>query len=182
MKLLAVEGIDGSGKTTIVESLRLSLEATGLATRTCSPFRLTNYLLGNEMNCLWSQGEAWKRPIRTFKEVVRLCEENAIGDSIDVLIFDRHRMSMVMNIDNTSVLDDSLIPTALLLCDTETARRRCQGDHDKPWMNPSELSRYSQKYEDLAKNSLTRNIHTFRTDVGHSAEEVADEIRALIEL
>lgn len=90
MREIAIEGLDGAGKTTIAHNLAQQYTQEGLHTLVASPYRLAQEKSGEELYPLWGTDEGAARAIDHIKNALAAIREEAHQEQADVLIYDRH--------------------------------------------------------------------------------------------
>ncbi len=178
---IALEGIDGSGKTTVAQHLSEELGRTGLNVVRVAPYQLANEQLGTDVYSLWPDEALASMAINTLKQITIDRRNQALDEHVDVLIYDRHWMTAFTEIadrDNLiSQWDDCFVPTALLKVDVDTALRRCNNDLDETWMNRIELERYARTFCKLATNYKERMFGIYRSDDDVTPANIAHSIQ-----
>ncbi len=149
MKTLAIEGINGSGKTPTIELIRGRLEEAQLKTIIAAPYHLVRDKLEvPDIYPLWETDPSLA--VSLLHETLNEIELEANSDKADVLIYDRHWMTAFTAVSYPHIMMSPLcnwfVPTALLKFDVNTALRRCNNDLDETWMNRIEVERYARTY------------------------------------
>lgn len=150
MRELAIEGIDGSGKTTVIGLLAESLEAKGQRTAVFAPFRMANEMLGHDIYELWFDEESAKTGVRCLRKVIEKCRQQAIEKEADWIIYDRHWMTGICSIVNAPLSyhywlehGPPMVDAAYLRTSPEISiqRKAKDGDEDlhEPWMETQAL-------------------------------------------
>ncbi len=183
---IAIEGIDGAGKTTTCEALVKCLEADGLHVVTFAPYRMVNEYLGEEIYNLWFKPDDCLRAIRAFKEVIDICENEAQRWDADVVIYDRHWMTALTALEGDDTREGywqqygpEMVPAALLRVPVETALER-RADEIKEdcaaFMEPDQLGRDAASYGRLAKQYGQHVLGIYRSDNDLTPEQIASSI------
>lgn len=168
MRKVAIEGLDGSGKTTVSHALAEHFTAQGLHTRVVSLYREANAEFGSNLYDLWVDPTHAPDAIRHLKDTLERIETEAVASEVDVLIFDRHWMTIFTDIVDDPELvrlwGDAFVPTAYLRVQPEIARQRAVNDQHEPWMTPEAYSQYQQKYEGLCRQFGHAVLGVYRND------------------
>ena len=169
MKKLAIEGIDGAGKTSVTERAVLSFGKMGKKAKAVSIFRAANELLGIDAYELWDTQD-FPSAIEAVKSAEQQAIEQADDENIDVLLFDRHWVSGRVFTNGTMAqhewLTDGLQPikTILIRVSPHIALARKQEDLHEPWMALQELIKDAAQYEiELEQNKEFRHS-IYRSD------------------
>ncbi|MDB5185042.1 MAG: hypothetical protein JWN38_850 [Candidatus Saccharibacteria bacterium] len=177
---IAVEGIDGSGKTSVVEALAEQLEAEGLHVATYAPYRITNERLGSDVYKLWQSPDTASQAITEVQQTFAECETLAAEEGADVIIYDRHWMTALTEIrDQPELVEqwgDCYVPAALLLAKPEVATARQQGDKAEDWAQLESQRHYDAAYRQLVAEHFRDMLGIYRSDVDVSPEAIARNI------
>lgn len=180
IRKLGIEGIDGSGKTTVAKEVSRQLGTEGLKAVIFSPYRMANDQLGREMYHDWNIRHKAAENIVAFIKVLEECEALAAEQGADVIIYDRHWMTAMTEIgDRPSLVDqwgDHFVPTALLQVSPGTAARRITNDHDSKWSNLVAQAEYADRYRDLARRHPEHLLGIYRSEADVSAPVIAKNI------
>ncbi len=179
LKRLAIEGIDGAGKTSVAAKLASQLETDGYRVRVFAPYRLVQAHTGDDTYPMWQEPETAKMAIKALHKTFEECETDARAAGADIIIYDRHWMTALSELPAQSeqVADwSSFIQTALLRVPIKTAIKRCSNDRDEPWMAVAELERYSIRYQALARQYSKFMLGTYRSD-DVAPEDIAETIK-----
>lgn len=177
---LAIEGIDGAGKTSVATKLSSQLEADGYRVKVFAPFRLVRAHIGDDIYPMWREPETARIAIKALPEVFDECEAEAREANADIIIYDRHWMTALSELANRPELVadwSSFIQTALLRVPISTAIKRCSNDLDEPWMAVNELERYSIRYQALARQYGMYMLGIYRSDDDVTPEDIAETIK-----
>jgi thymidylate kinase len=178
---LALEGIDGSGKSTTANVLADMLTREGLTVATFAPYRLANAELGEDVYDMWHDADRAKHAVDAVTTVLDQCERQAEDEAVDVVIYDRHWMTAFTEIrDNPDLIKqwgDHFVMTALLKVAIPTAMKRCENDLDEIWMQQRELERYHVKFCALAAKYGKYLFGLYRSDIDVSPADLAHNIR-----
>ncbi|NCU37648.1 hypothetical protein EOL96_01115 [Candidatus Saccharibacteria bacterium] len=150
---IAFEGIDGTGKTTVINKISHRLEGEGVVVATAAPFARANELLGTDTYDLWTDPVQRHIALRAVKQATREARADADSIGADVLLWDRHWMTLWCDIEHAACLklewQGDFVPVALLRTEPETAHQRI-GETEEPWATLQELGRYAAAYNRLA--------------------------------
>ncbi len=178
---IAIEGIDGSGKSSVVSAITEALTAEGLHVRTFATFRIANTELGHDIYDLWADDRTAKIGIEVMRHTLGVCETIAAKDGADVVIYDRHWMSVMTEIDNRPNLiqvwgNDYFVPACLLRTPPETGRSRLQNDQDEEFSSLTSLTTYANKFNQLARTFPQQMLGIYRSDDDVTIDDIARNI------
>jgi thymidylate kinase len=181
MKCIAVEGLDGSGKTTVAHALQTAYEAEGLSTQVVAPYRLANEAMDTDIYPLWKSERGALAAVEVLKDVLAKSTEQALDEGLDILIFDRHWMTAFTEIEcKPKVVEawgNDFIPTAYLRVDPETAQQRAQNDNQAAWMGRHDFNNYAMRYSYLCKTYGNYLLGVYRNDDDVSIEAITRSIK-----
>ncbi|MGB4762630.1 MAG: hypothetical protein WBP12_04745 [Candidatus Saccharimonas sp.] len=180
IRKLGIEGIDGSGKTSVAQEVARQLGTEGLKAAIFSPYRMANALLGREMYQSWPLRHKAAENIAVLLHVLEQCDAAAAEQGIDVVIYDRHWMTAMTEIDDRPGLvaqwGERFIPTALLQVSPGTATRRIGNDHESQWSDLGAQARYADHYRELARKYPEHLLGIYRSEPDVSVETIAKTI------
>lgn len=176
---IAFEGIDGAGKTTVIELVKSQLQQDGLTVVSAAPFVRAAELLGRDTYPMWKDAVQSHLALKSVKLAVYEARENAEDSGADVLLWDRHWMTLWSDIEHDVCLKtewkDDFPSVAFLRLDGATARRRI-GETCEPWATDAELDRYASVYDRLAFQFPARIHGIYRSDDDVSPEAIARSV------
>lgn len=168
MKQLALEGLDGTGKTTVAHALAEHYNAQNMPARVVAPYHIANERHGGDLYHLWQTEAGALEAVHQLKQVLREETAKAEQDGVEILIFDRHWMTLFVDIDKypnvVKAWGDTFVPTALLHVAPEVARARAGNDHDAVWMEHENYMRYFEKYKSLFRKYGRHILGGYRND------------------
>lgn len=180
MRQVAIEGLDGSGKTTVAEALMSAYEAEGLKATVVAPYRLANEAMGTDLYPLWKSERGALMAVGALKDVISTSTQEAEDSGTDVLIFDRHWMTAFSEIANRpsaiAAWGDAFVPTAYLRVDPEVAARRAQNDRSAPWMSRHNFNNYALRYNCLCRDYGRYLLGIYRNDDDVSIDSLSRSI------
>lgn len=151
----AVDGHDGAGKTPIVLATKAALEALGLRVAVESPFHLANALYpGGEIYPLWADDASVPHAIALLQQVVRYARLAAVREDVDVIIFDRHWMTVMIEIHGRpcEALWDDFVPTFFVRAIPEKTEGCSRFSPNIPWTStPGRVREYNARYLAMAE-------------------------------
>ncbi|MCA9309236.1 hypothetical protein KC973_02570 [Candidatus Saccharibacteria bacterium] len=156
LREVAIEGVDGVGKTSVATALAQLLEAYGEHTYMCNPFHTARALNeGVDIYTLWQTPEGASQAINLLKAAIEDERGHARRISADTIIYDRHWMTAFTEIgDNPGLVQewgDEFPHTALLLdARSEEEQRRNANNHGDRWDAYEERERYKKLYRELS--------------------------------
>lgn len=176
---IAFEGIDGAGKTTVIELVKDQLEQEGLTVVSAAPFVRATELLGRDTYPMWKDHMQSHLALKSVKLAVHEARSVATEAEADVLLWDRHWMTLWSDIEHDACLKTEwktdFPPVAFLRLDAATARRRI-GETHEPWATDVELGRYAGIYDRLAFQFPARVHGIYRSDDDVSPEAIARSV------
>lgn len=180
MKVIAIEGIDGSGKSTVAGKIKERYEAEGLRANVVAPYRLASKINGGDLYPLWENEIGALSAVRILKNVITCTTERAEDSGVDVLIFDRHWMTAFTEIaDKPKAIEewgDNFVQTAFLRVNPDEAIERAEGDSHEAWMSTEGLEGYANKYAELCKTYGQHILGVYRNDNDVQIDIIVDSI------
>lgn len=184
IKKLALEGIDGSGKSSVAEKIKEINEKLSVKTLVRSPMRIANELYGGkDVYDLWFSEHTVTDGALLLKDAVELIEEETKTGAYDLIIFDRYALSALVSIEAQhhelfTEYGPKPVPTALLCSPVELALSRKIRDQDPdinaPWMDSNELSKDAQSFIQLARK------HESLVGIYQSTESIESIARTIL--
>ncbi len=182
LKEIAIEGLDGTGKTTVANLLWFHFTAQEIPTAICAPYKDVKAEYGSDIYPLWKSDRGAEMCIDLIKGAIQTARQKALDDKKAILIYDRHWMTAFTEIAAHPHLverwGDEFVPTAYLRVSPETARRRAQDDPDTqaPWMQKRNYENYSTCYETLCRNYGQHLLGIYRNDDDVPLESIVRNI------
>lgn len=177
IRQVVIEGIDGSGKTTIAKELASLLSAEGLTTLTFAPYRLAEERIGADIYPMWGSPATAKAAIGVLRQVFHDCQKQAEDETADVVIYDRHWMTAFTEIATSPELratwGDMFVPAALLRVEPSIASARQANDEAAEWSDIDSQIQYATRYEDIAAQNFHQMLGIYR-----SGDDVTPQIVA----
>lgn len=176
---IAFEGIDGAGKTTVINTIMDKLTADGTVVVTSAPFREASELLGHDIYEYWSDPCRAVGALSALRSVVLGARQRANVAGADVLLWDRHWMTLWQEIEHDNALKlawrGDFVPAALLRVGPEVAARRI-GVTDEVWTTPEALRKYASTFERLAFQHPNHVYGIYRSSDDVSPEAIAASV------
>lgn len=184
MKKLAIEGINGAGKTPTLAHVQALCETDGLVADQYAAFHLVRDKIDEpDIFNLWADRPqlAVRKLHETFDEI----EADARARQLDVLLFDRHWLTVFTQAETNPAINDywgdRFVPTVLLTSPTNHLRRLSERGYKAQWLQQDELEYYRQLYDTLydrhTENFLGRFVVSSSTQ---DLRPVAQELYSLI--
>jgi thymidylate kinase len=173
---VALEGIDGSGKTSVAHAMVEQLSAEGLSAEVFAPYRAANDILGEDIYGLWETNEGAGKAISLLHDVMRQRETQAADEGTDVLIYDRQWMTAFTEITGRPALEQQwthFVPAALLNAAPAVAQRRIRNDQEASWSTLEQQHAYAVGFGRLALGMRRHVLGWYR-----SAEDVTPKALA----
>lgn len=95
MQEFAFDGHDGAAKTPILEGVAAQLSSCGLRVSTFAPFHAANAFIGSEVYPMWEQDDSAFALLAILRSLIFWARNEAEETSADVLLFDRHWMTIL---------------------------------------------------------------------------------------
>lgn len=179
MEKIAIEGVDGSGKSTIINALELLLTREGRKVATYSPYKEANAVLGHDIYKLWQTDEGAIRAIELLTQLCEEAEKKAEDRGMDILLFDRQWMtafSELLDRPHLMQLWQNRAQTAMLRVQPDVASRRITNDRDSSWSTLEMQQHYAHQYEKVARHCLRDMLGIYRNDGDVSPGVIAKSI------
>lgn len=180
MQSVAIEGMDGSGKTSVVDALKNILVTECLNVAIFAPFRIANEKFGEDIYPLWKSRHGAAKALEIMEKTFQECHDDALQQNADVCLYDRHWMTVMTEIDGNHTLMEkfeTFVPAALLRVTPEVARERMGNDRESIWSTPGMLQRYATSYQKVAGSNFNKMLGIYRSDPDVSVETLARNIR-----
>jgi thymidylate kinase len=179
MREIAIEGLDGAGKSTIAEALVRHYRDLGQEVHLATPYRAASQEHG-EIYPLWESEDGARQAIKLLKGAFARAREQADDAGADLLIFDRHWMTAFSEIgDHPELVDqwgNDLTETAYLRVSPETARIRAVNDESAAWMDEASHAHYAERYESLCKQYGAHLLGIYRNDNDVALDSIVQSI------
>lgn len=181
---LAIEGINGAGKTPTISNVVELCEASGLRAAQYAPYHLVReQIQQDDIYELWEDEAPFA--VSCLLGVIKQIERDATDRGLDVLIFDRHWATAYTqaftNPRITGHWGDNFVPTVLLTSPSNHLQRLAQRGYTAPWLQTDTLDYYRNLYEEIYKAHPDKFIG--RYEVASSTqplEPIAQQICTLI--
>lgn len=185
MRELAIEGVDGVGKTTVIKELKGLLEADGQTVMVAQPYHeVAREYPGIDVYEALQNGRLAQTALDTVALMIGKAQAKAYDEHVDVLIWDRHWMTAKTEIERNRPRDGVWIGgkpmTALLDPDTEVSPELYDRmvDDKEPWTATKEIvDDYAQRYRQLAWSFRTCLLGVYRVDGLTTPQKLARAIR-----
>lgn len=180
MKQIAIEGLDGSGKTTVANALQVAYESEGISAEVISPYTLANQEVGSDLYPLWKSERGALMAVSVLKNVIENSTEQARDRGSEVLIFDRHWMTAFTEIACRprviSAWGNNFVPTAYLRVDPNVAQLRAKNDKSAPWMSRHNFNNYANRYTSICRDYGKYLLGIYRNDDDVSIDNLTRSI------
>lgn len=152
---IAIEGVDGVGKSSVATALAQLLSAFGGQAHICNPFH-TARAMNDEQDVypLWQTQDGSHHAIDLLHAAIQAERARAAAVAADTIIYDRHWMTVFTEVgqdpDLVAHWGDHLPHTALLLdARPEEQQRHQANNHGDSWDVYDERERYKKLYREL---------------------------------
>lgn len=164
MQKIAIEGINGAGKTPTIQLLLEQLATLGLTADTYAPFHLVRQKIPEaDLFPLWEDRP--EQAVQLLLETIAEIEADALGRRLDVLVFDRHWVTTyVQSLSNPKIKQwwgDTFVPTVLITSPEDHLLRLSRRGYSEPWLQADTLASYRADYDTVYRCHPERFIGTF---------------------
>lgn len=174
---ICIEGIDGSGKTSVANRLVRMFAEDGVDATVVSPYRIARERLGRDTYEMWRDNAQAKIAVETLRQIFN--ETSALPG---IVIYDRHWMTALVEIGGSPELietwGDIDVPAALLVIDPEVATARMENDHEAEWAQLDTQRRYDKSYRELAKSNFHQMLGIYRSEEEVTVDMLARAIKS----
>ena len=151
MKQYVIEGHDGSGKTPIAKGVKSLLIKHNLRVDICAPFQIANSMIPEQdIYFYWKDPSNAKKAIGLLSGIINQCEERARKEGLDVLLYDRHWLTVLGEIDHRPKLRQlwtNFQPTFFIEAPVNKTLDCKRFSFDVPWTSSIEvITDYYYKY------------------------------------
>lgn len=152
MKALAIEGINGAGKSPTIAHTIEQLGEQGQKSACFAPFHLVRPRLDRpDIYPLWDENPS--RAVELLHETLDEVEDQARQQGLDVLLYDRHWMTVHTQAPRVpeviELWGDRFVPTVLLTAPVEHSMRLTQRGYTAPWLQDETIPLYTRLYDEL---------------------------------
>lgn len=179
---IAIEGIDGSGKTSTAHALATEFEADGLHAKVYAPYRLATERLGEDIYNLWQTPETAKAAVEVMHGVLDDCGIEARDEGVEVVIYDRHWMTAFTEIihdpEAVEAWGQNFVPIALLKANPQLATQRQQNDLGADWSTLRRQVHYDNVRTCLSKRYPQHILGIYRSDSDVTVKALARQIQS----
>ncbi len=152
MKILAIDGINGSGKTPCIDRVVTELTQEELNVQTVAPYHMVRKKLTLEdIYPLWESNPA--EAVSLLHDTIDEATAQARDNKTDVLIFDRHwptAFTQAYRVPNINELwGNNFVPTILFTSPPTHAQRIAQRGYTAAWLQAESLEQYRQRYQHI---------------------------------
>lgn len=183
MQKLIIEGINGAGKTPMIDMLINTAEGYGLSADTYAPYHLVRDKIDeDDIYPLWAEHP--HQAVNLLLETIAEIEADARDRNLDLLVFDRHWLTAYTQAEHTpQIVDwwgDNFEPTALLTSPIDHLLRLSERGYHHGWLQADALMRYLAVYETLYQKHIHRFVGRFT--VSSSTQDLTPIARTLAEM
>lgn len=184
MHILAIDGINGAGKTPTIEAVIETLEQSDIHADTYAPFHQVRETLGiPDIYPLWDT--APHTAINGLVQTMDNIERDASKRGLDVLIYDRHWPTIYTQAykvpDISDVWGDRIVPSILLQSPINHALRLSRRNYTAEWLQAQQLEQYIQRYEAIHATYPERFLGKFSVESSEQdLRPIAQEIAKII--
>lgn len=189
MKILAVEGINGSGKTPTIRYLKSLLNSHNISTGIYAPYHLVKAKIDlPDIYPLWEQEPEWA--VSLLHEVMDEAESDAKANDHDVLIYDRHWTTAFTQAEKNPVIKtawgERFVPTILFSSPLSHAKRLANRGYSAEWLSLDSIKYYINLYEQVAKqypqlivgrfsvSSAAQDLHIIATQIFQTVIDIQE--------
>lgn len=181
---IAIEGINGAGKTPAIQLTLASLASEGLNADTYAPYHLVREkIVEDDLYPLWADRP--DQAVQLLHQTIDEIEADARARQLDVLIFDRHWVTaFVQALQHPPITQwwgDRFVPTLLLTSPVSHLLRLAERGYQEPWLQPDTLKAYVNDYERVFSAQPQRFIGRFSVASStQNLQPIADHVTKLI--
>lgn len=149
-----LEGHDGAGKSTVLRGVSETLTSHGFTNEVYAPFHMVREQIPEkDIYPYWNNGMA-EEALDLLREVIRSIRRGAQTSRPDVLLYDRHWMTIFSEIDGTNLATewDDFPPTFFLEAPPSVTKAHKQFSYEVPFTTSDEqIAGYHRKFLGLAE-------------------------------
>lgn len=184
MKTVAIEGINGAGKTPSIECAVHNLESMGMHVYQAAPYHLVRQHIEEPdvYPLLLSRPE---RAINLLQHVMDVVEQAAIDADADVLVYDRHWATAFVNTEQAPSIPElwgnRIVPTIMLTSPLEHVLRLARRGYQAQWLQTDTLKYYLEQYDQVYETHKEYFLGRFVVvNAEQDLSEIANAITACI--
>ncbi|MCA9309237.1 hypothetical protein KC973_02575 [Candidatus Saccharibacteria bacterium] len=184
MNTIAIEGINGAGKTPAIQLTLESLASEGLNADTYAPYHLVREkIVEDDLYPLWADRP--DQAVQLLHQTIDEIEADARARQLDVLVFDRHWMTaFVQALQHPPITrwwGDRFVPTVLLTSPISHLMRLSERGYQEHWLQAEALRQYVGDYDTVHQAHPQHFIGKFSVASStQNLQPIADHITKLI--
>ena len=183
MKQLAIEGINGSGKTPALVIAKDLLANAGISSDTYAAYHLVRDKIEEPDSFdLWADRP--EQAVALLHETLNEIEADARARNLDVLLFDRHWLTAYTQAETNpeiiTMWGDRHVPTVLFTSPSHHLTRLAERGYPHEWLQAESLEYYRQLYDQLYERYAKHFLGRFT--VASSTQDLAPIAHQLVTL
>lgn len=151
----AIDGHDGAAKTPILQAVEQQLVSAGLRVWRCAPFHIANAQHGGDVYPLWAHDDSTRQLLERLRDVLAGERRLAQEENAQVLLFDRHWMTILVEIDGRQAVGSlwvDFVPTFFVQAPPSKTKACDRFSYDLGWTSSDErVDYYYHRYLDIAR-------------------------------
>jgi len=185
MREFAIDGHDGAGKTPVIERVTHLLTAAGARVYIAAPLQEANrHAAGGQIYSLWERDETAVQAMQLVSSAIRSAREEATEQRCDVLLFDRHWLTVMAEVADRPIgsLWTDFVPLFFLTAPPSKTMACQRFSFDIPWTSSKEkIAYYYARYLQIAERygmhvRRTFSIERRDTDLTPVVEQIVADI------
>jgi hypothetical protein len=176
MRELVIEGHDSAAKTPIAEGVKRELQSRGVRAEVYAPFRRVNAKIPEpDMYLYWAEDATARRAVELLASEIALVREEARERGVEVVIYDRHWMTVLSEIEHRPALRalwEDFLPTFFVEAPPVKTMSAERFSFGVPWTSSAEkVAYYYQVYLALAERYARHIVARFRIEMHNEPRE-----------
>jgi thymidylate kinase len=160
-----IEGHDGAAKTPIANGVKKELEKENLTVIVRNTFQMANALLNHDIYHLWQNDDNAELAVNLLKLVVNNIRQEAQEKNADVILYDRHWVTVMGEIQGRESLQDQwsyFPPTFFIGAPIEKTLECSRFSYEIPWTSSNEvIEQGRQKHLQIANKYQEHILGTY---------------------
>ena len=180
MRTIAIEGINGSGKSPAIDLIVQRSSKVGIFAKAYAPYHLVREKIDEpDIYPLWRERPC--EAVKLLHETIAEIEADARDQRLDLLIFDRHWLTAYTQAERNPCIaelwGDTFVPTILFTSPLEHTLRLSQRGYTMSWLQAENLTNYLELYETLYQRHRQLFIGKFTVSSStQNLSPIADQI------
>ena len=162
-----IEGHDGSAKTPVSLGVKKRLENMSYSVGLYAPFQIVNAQIPEvDIYLYWKKDETTSKALTLLSDVIKSNREDAIKNNVDVVLYDRHWLTILGEIDHRENFKwNDFKPTFFLEAPVSKTMDCKRFSFDIPWTDSVDtIDSYYHKYLGLIEKYSEHVIDRYRVN------------------